>query len=86
MYDSSAPAPTKKPVEWKVKAASLGTYLGTVAGLAVLQTLDADHSLIAFLPDVIEAITLPLIPTGIAWLAGYKAKHTPRPDLPADQR
>lgn len=77
---------SKPKVEWKVKAASLGTYLATVAGLAVLQALDADHSLIAFLPDPIEAISLPLIPTGIAWLAGYKAKHTARPDLPVGQR
>ncbi|MDH2429303.1 hypothetical protein [Sphaerisporangium sp. TRM90804] len=78
--------PTKPPVEWKVKAASLGTFLASVAGLAVLQAVDADHSLIEFLPDPLEAISFALIPTGIAWLAGFKARHTARPDLPLDQR
>ena len=76
----------KPPVEWKVKMASAGTYLGSVAGLAVLQALNADLSLIDFLPDWAETLIAPLVPTGIAWFAGYAARHTPRPDLPASQR
>jgi hypothetical protein len=79
-------AHSKPPTELKVKLASLGAYLGSVAILGVLQAVDADHSMIAFLPDWLEAVTLPLVPTGIAWAAGRKAKHTPRPDLPQSQR
>lgn len=87
MYDTPAtPIKPKPAVELKVKLAALGTYLASLAGLAVLQALDADHSLLAFLPDPIEAITLPLLPTGIAWFAGFKAKHTARPDLPLSKR
>ncbi|NRQ31264.1 holin [Nonomuraea sp. NN258] len=77
---------SKPPVETKVKAMGLTAYLAGVAGMAVLQAVADDPSMIAFLPDWIEAITLPLVPTALAALAGWKARHTPRPDLPADQR
>jgi hypothetical protein len=50
------------------------------------QALNSDHSLIAFLPDWLEAVIIPLLPTGLAAAAGYKAKHTARPDLPVEQR
>lgn len=68
------------PVEVKVKAASIATYLGLVALLAVLNAV-SDTNLIAGLPDVIEVFVAPLVPTAIAFVAGYVAKHTPRPDL-----
>lgn len=71
----------KPPVEVKVKAMTLVSYLGGVAGVAVLQALNADHSLIEFLPDWVEAVAIPLLPTALAAVAGYRAKHTPRPDL-----
>ncbi|MEV0379822.1 hypothetical protein [Nonomuraea sp. NPDC050643] len=77
---------SKPPVENKVKAMGLTAYLAGVAGMAALQALADDPSMIAFLPDWIEAITLPLVPTALAALAGFKARHTPRPDLPDDQR
>ena len=76
----------RPPVETKVKAMTLASYLAGVALLAVLQVISDNPSLISFLPDWAEALTLPLLPTAIAAVAGYKAKHTPRPDLPADQR
>jgi len=80
------PATTKPPIEAKVKAMTLGSYLAGVAGLAVLQAINDDLTLIEFLPDWLETILIPLLPTGIAAVAGWKAQHTPRPDLPADQR
>lgn len=76
----------RPPVEAKVKWASLGGFLGSVGLLAILQVLDSDHSLIEWWPDWLEAVTIPLLPTAIAAVAGWKARHTPRPDLPADQR
>jgi len=78
--------PEKAPVEAKVKAATLATYLGSVGVLAVLQAVSGDLSLIAFLPDWLETILVPLVPTAITAVSSYKADHTPRPDLPADQR
>ncbi|MGI5292634.1 hypothetical protein ACQEVF_58835 [Nonomuraea polychroma] len=77
---------SKPPVETKVKAMTLTSYLAGVAGMAVLQAVSADPSMIAFLPDWVEAITLPLLPTALAAVAGFKARHTPRRDLPDDQR
>ncbi|WP_214317028.1 hypothetical protein [Nonomuraea sediminis] len=77
---------SKPPVETKVKAMTLASYLAGVAGMAVLQAVSSDPSMISFLPDWMEAITLPLLPTALAAVAGFKARHTPRPDLPPDQR
>ena len=72
---------SKAPVEAKVKAMTLASYLAGVGGVAILQALNSDHSLIAFLPDWVEAVAIPLLPTALAAVAGYRAKHTPRPDL-----
>ncbi|GAA2895650.1 hypothetical protein GCM10020220_102150 [Nonomuraea rubra] len=61
----------------------LTAYLAGVAGMAVLQTVADDPSVIAFLPDWIEAITLPLVPTALAgrgWLQGQA--HAAGRDLP----
>lgn len=81
------PEPTYTgPIETKVKAMTLAGYLSGVAGMAVLQAVADDPSMIAFLPDWVEAIILPLVPTALAALAGWKARHTPRPDLPMSQR
>jgi hypothetical protein len=77
---------SKPPVEAKVKWASFGWYVGSVGLLGILQAVDADHSLIAFWPDWLEALAIPLLPTAIGAVAGWKAKHTARPDLPMDQR
>ncbi len=75
-----------KPIERKVTAATAGSYLGLVAVLTVLQTVGADLDLIAFLPDWLESLAVPLLPGLITYVSGYKAKHTARPDLPLDQR
>lgn len=77
-----APAPA---VETKVKAASVATYLGLAALLAVLNGI-ADTNLVSGLPDVIEVLVAPVIPAAIALVAGYVTRHTPRPDLPMSQR
>ncbi|MFI6909634.1 hypothetical protein ACIBKY_50825 [Nonomuraea sp. NPDC050394] len=76
----------KPPVERKVTAATAGSYLGLLAGLTVLQAINADLDLIAFLPDWLETLAVPLVPGLITYVSGYKAKHTRRPDLPLDRR
>lgn len=79
-YPSSAPR-----VEAKVKAASYATYFGLVALLAVLNAV-ADTNLVTALPDVVEVFVAPLLPAALTLVAGWLAKHTPRPDLPQAQR
>lgn len=76
-----SPAAPAKPVEKKVTWATVGTYLGSVAGLAILNAVSSDATLISGLPDWLETLLLPVIPAGIAFLSGYQARHTPRPDL-----
>ncbi|MGC5009732.1 hypothetical protein ACLQ2R_03100 [Streptosporangium sp. DT93] len=77
---------SRPPIERKVTASTVGAYFGSVAGLAVLQALGADVSILGPLPDLLESLIVSLLPGGIAFIAGLKAKHTPRPDLPQSQR
>lgn len=77
---------TAAKAEPKVKAATAGAYLGLLAVLTVLQTVSGNLDLISFLPDWLETFLIPLIPGLVAYVAGYVAKHAPRPDLPASQR
>lgn len=66
------------PVETKVKASTAGAYLASFGLLEVLVEVQ-DHPLaIGFLPDVIEPFVLALVPAGIAFVSGWKARHTPR--------
>lgn len=82
-YDTTpAPAPA---IETKVKAAATWSYLGLVALLAVLNGV-SDTNLVSGLPDVVEVLVAPIIPAAIGLVAGYLAKHSRRPDLPATQR
>ena len=73
------------PVETKVKAASVGAYLASVAGLAVLGAVQSDASLLGFLPDWLTALLVPVLPTAVPFVAGWQARHTPR-DLPRPAR
>ncbi|MEU0992295.1 holin [Streptomyces sp. NPDC005953] len=65
------------PVEQKVKAASAGAAAAGI-GIAVLNAVVADNSLLGPLPSWAQAILLPLVASGLTWLAGYQARHTPR--------
>lgn len=67
------------PVETKVTAASVATYLGSTALLAVLTAAQGDARLVEFMPDGLAPFVLGAIPTAIAFVGGWVAKHTPRP-------
>lgn len=73
----TTPTP-KAPVETKVKAASLATYLAATALLAVLTAIQDNAGLIGGLPDAVEPFVLALIPTAVTLAAGWAARHTPR--------
>jgi len=68
------------PIERKVKAATIAVYIATSALLGILNGV-TDANLVAGLPDWLEVFVAPLLPAAAAWIAGYRAKHTPRPDL-----
>lgn len=80
MSDYTATPSTTAPVETKVKAASVGSYLGGLALMAILNGV-SDANLIAGFPDWLEAFIAPMVPTALAFVAGYVARHTPRRDL-----
>lgn len=72
------PARKRAPVEAKVKASSVVTYLGVVTLLAVLA--EVDHlDLVTALPQWAEVILTPLLPALATFGAGYQTRHTPRP-------
>jgi hypothetical protein len=66
---------------WKVEAKVIaGTAVTGVASVAVavLNDVEADHSLLGSTPAVLQTLILMVVPTAAAFLAGWKAKHTPR--------
>lgn len=69
---------TNAPVEAKVKAASVATYLGSTGLLAILVAVQDNAGLLGGLPDAVEPFLLAVIPTAITYVAGWAAKHTPR--------
>ncbi|MBP2370196.1 hypothetical protein [Pseudonocardia parietis] len=71
-------------VERKVAWSSIATYIASAAGLAALQAV-GDTQLIEALPDPAEPFALALLPLAATFVAGYKARHTPRPDLWDDE-
>jgi hypothetical protein len=82
----------KAPVETKVVAATAGGASGGVVGLFVLWLLgvfiwhapaDALHSTqaVAAVPEPVGGFALFLLAGVCALWAGYRAPHTPRPDL-----
>ncbi|WP_326739156.1 holin [Streptomyces sp. NBC_01022] len=65
------------PIETKVTAATVMTFAVGIAA-AVLNAVQADSSLLGSLPAWLQAPVLALVPAGLAFLAGYRARHTPR--------
>ncbi|MEU8920281.1 holin [Kitasatospora sp. NPDC048545] len=68
-------------IETKVKAAAAATYLGTTSLLAGLTAVQDHPGLVGWLPEWLAPFVLAIVPTAIAGVAGYQARHTPRPDL-----
>ena len=64
------------PIELKVSAATIATALSGLA-VWVLQT----YVFRGDVPMPVSAAVQVVVPAVVAFLAGYLAKHTPRPDL-----
>ncbi len=65
-----------------MKWSTAGAYIGAAAGMYVLELIAGDPVLVTPLPDVLEPVVLAIVPGLLALIAGLRAKHTPRPDLP----
>ncbi|MFF1417482.1 holin [Streptomyces sp. NPDC058280] len=70
------------PVEKKVTVASAAAFLGSTGLLGVLAAVQDESRLVGFLPDGLSPFALALVPTAITFVAGWKAKHTPRRPSP----
>lgn len=76
-------AGTWKRTETKVKASTAATYLVGVVALAIITAVQNHMELLGGLPDWAQVLVAPLIPAAAAAVAGWSAKHTPRPTAPA---
>lgn len=72
--------PNGGKTEWKVKVATIATYLAGVAASVFLSTTVTDY--VQALPDVAENIVYPALLAAITLLAGRQAKT--RPDALSD--
>lgn len=70
----------KWAVEAKVAAATAAST-GVGIAIAVLNDVEADQSMLGSTPAWLQALILVVAPPLAAGLAGWKAKHTPRPEL-----
>ena len=66
------------PVEAKVRAGATASYLASVGLLEVLQSVSDDPLLLSFLADSVEPFVLALLVPAVTFVAGWRAKHTPR--------
>ncbi len=78
--------PPAPKVERKVTAATVAVFVGLSALMYVLELAMSTPFIVSPLPDVLEPPVLAVIPSVIALVAGYLARHTPRPDLPESKR
>jgi hypothetical protein len=70
----------KTLIESKVKASTAATFGASVA-IAVLNQAVADDSLMGSVPSWAQTGLLVVVPSLVTFLSGWKARHTPRPDL-----
>jgi hypothetical protein len=71
--------------ELKVKAMTAVTALVSV-GIAVLNDVQSDSSLLGGVPALAQGIILAVVPTVIVFLAGWNTSHTPRTNVVAKER
>lgn len=73
-------------VETKVKWSTVGAFVGFSALMYVLELVASTPVLVTPLPDAVEPLVIGIIPSLVTFVAGYRARHTVRPDLQAAPR
>lgn len=76
---------TRWVTELKVKAMTAVTALVSI-GIAVLNDVQTDNSLLGGVPAFAQGVILAVVPTVVVFLAGWNTAHTPRPDVDAKER
>lgn len=71
----------KSKIEAKVTVAAIGSLLAGIA-LAILTAVQSDPAVISGLPEPVQFVIIAALPPVVAFLSGYAAPHTTRPDLP----
>lgn len=69
---------------WLIEAKVIASTAASAAagiGIAVLNDVQAHHELLGSTPAWLQALILVIAPPLATGLAGWKAKHTPRPEL-----
>ena len=69
----------KKPVERKVKAATLASLAVAVA-ITALNTVVGDAALLGDAPPWVQNLVTLLAPPLLVFASGYQARHTPQPE------
>ncbi|MFJ1607073.1 holin [Streptomyces sp. NPDC088253] len=69
------------PIESKVGWATAAAYVASSGLLGVLAAVQDNARVLEPLPDSISPLVLALVPGLLTFAAGWKARHTPRPDL-----
>ncbi|PSK58008.1 hypothetical protein B0E38_01853 [Streptomyces sp. 111WW2] len=69
------------PFEKKVKAATAAAYVSASGLLGALAAVQDNARLLEWMPDSLAPFVLALVPASITAAAGWKSRHTPRPDL-----
>lgn len=73
------PTPIPNAPGRKVKIATLATYLGTLALLAIVGGIQGHLDVItSALPAWLDVIITPLIPAGFTYVTGWIVKHEPQ--------
>lgn len=72
--------------ETKVKWASVAAGAGAAAATYILEAIADQPVLVSPLPDWLEPLVVGAVPMVLAFLAGRRAPHTARPDLPQSER
>lgn len=81
MTHQDPPAGSSGPVEAKVKAATAAAVV-----TAFVLWLLSRYVFRGEVPAPVEGVVTLAVIGAATWLASYFAKHTPRPDLPAEER
>lgn len=61
--------------EWKVRAASLATFAGSLAAVSLTETRGLEF--VNALPEGVRIVALPLLVSAGAWFAGRAARSRP---------
>ncbi|XVV34930.1 holin [Streptomyces sp. CA-100214] len=69
-----------EPIEAKVKWATAAAYLTSSGLLGVLAAVQDNTRILEPMPDSISPLVLSLVPGLLTLAAGWKARHTPRPN------